>query len=72
MYLPARLILLPRGTTMADKWYPLSLDIFTAAVDRDGRARTKKTPSRLLAIKTSRSTYIGCENKAQYKRLYFS
>lgn len=57
---------------MANKWYPLSLDIFTAAVDRDGRARTKKTPSRLLAIKTSRSTYIGCENKAQYKRLYFS
>ena len=72
MYLPARLILLPRGTTMADKWYPLSLDIFTAAVDRDGRARTKKTPSRFLPIKTSRSTYIGGENKAQYKRLYFS
>ena len=57
---------------MADKWYPLSLDIFTAAVDRDGRARTKKTPSRFLPIKTSRSTYIGSENKAQYKRLYFS
>ena len=68
---------------MANKWYPLSLDIFTAAVDRDGRARTKQTrrdgrartkqtPSRFLPIKTSRSTYIGGENKAQYRRLYFS
>ena len=57
---------------MANKWYPLSLDIFTAAVDRDGRARTKKTPSCFLPIKTSRSTYIGDENKAQYRRLSFS
>ena len=57
---------------MADKWYPLSLDLFTAAVDCDGRARTKKTPGRLLASETSRSTYIGGENKAQCKRLYFS
>ena len=36
---------------MADKWYPLSLDLFTAAVDCDGRARTKKTPGRLLQAK---------------------
>ena len=41
---------------MADKWYPLSLDLYTAAVDCDGRARTKKTPGRLLASETSRST----------------
>ena len=42
MYLPARLI---------------SFDIFTAALDRDSRARTKTTPSRLHAIQTSRSVH---------------
>ena len=70
MYLPARLISVPWGTT--DKCYRFSFDLFTAAVDRDSRACTKKTPRRFLPIETSRSTYIGGENKAQYKRLYFN
>ena len=57
MYLPARLISVPWGTTKADKRYRFPLDLFTAAVDLDGWARTKKTPSRLLPIQTSRSVH---------------
>ena len=64
MYLPVTLLSVPWVTTKTDKCYRFSFNIFTAAVDGDGWARTKKAPSRLLAIQTSRSTYIGGENKA--------
>ena len=57
MYLPVRLISAPWGTTKTDKCYRLSFDLFTAAVDRDGRPRTKKTSGRLLAIQTFRSVH---------------
>ena len=63
MYLPVTLLSVPWVTTKTDKCYRFSFNIFTAAVDGDGWARTKKAPSRLLAIQTSRSTYIGGENK---------
>ena len=56
-YLPVRLISVPWGTTKADKCYRWSFDPFTAAVDRAGLARTKKTLGRLLAIQTSRSVH---------------
>ena len=55
--LPARLISVLWGTTKADKYFRLSFDLFPASVDRDGRARSKKTPSRSLAIQTSRSVH---------------
>ena len=55
MYLPVWLISVPWGTNKAGKCYLWSFDLFTAAVDRAGLARTKKTLSRLLAIQTSRS-----------------
>ena len=42
MYLQARLISVPWGTTEADKRYRFPFDLFTAAVDLDGWARTKK------------------------------
>ena len=57
MYLPPRLISVPSGTSNADKCYCFSFNLFTAAVDGDGRARKKKTPSRLFAIQTSRSVH---------------
>ena len=65
MYLPATLISAPWRTTKADKYYRLSFDLFTAAVDRDGRPRTKKdcnqnAPICTLKVKTKRN-----------KRLYF-
>ena len=65
MYLPASLISVSWGTTKADKCYRLSFDLFTAAVDRDGQARTNKAcnqnvPICTLKIKTK------CNN-----RLYF-
>ena len=43
MYLPATLISAPWRTTKADKCYRLSFDLFTAAVDRDGRPRTSRS-----------------------------
>ena len=65
MYLPASLISVPWGTTKADKYYRLSFDLFTAAVDLDDQARTNKAynqnvPICTLKIKTK------CNN-----RLYF-
>ena len=65
MYLPARLISVPWGTT--DKCYRFSFDLFTAAVDRDSRACTKKTPRRFLPIETSRSTYTEVKTKRNIK-----
>ena len=55
VYVPVRLISVPWGTNRAGKCYRWSFDLFTAAVDRAGLTRTKKTLSRLLAIQTSRS-----------------
>ena len=57
MSLPVRLISVPWGTTKADKCYRWSFGLFTAAVNRAGLARTKKTLSLLLAIQTSRSVH---------------
>ena len=57
MSLPVRLISVPWGTNKAGKCYRWSFDLFTAAVDRAGLARTKKTLSRFLAIQTSRSVH---------------
>ena len=54
---PVRLISVPWGTNKAGKCYRWSFDLFTAAVDRAGLARTKKTLSRFLAIQTSRSVH---------------
>ena len=50
MSLPVRLI----SVLSISIW---SFDLFTAAVDRAGLARTKKTLSLLLAIQTSRSVH---------------
>ena len=52
MYLPASLILVPWGTTKADKCYRLSFDLFTAAVDRDDQARTNKACNQNVPICT--------------------
>ena len=57
MSLPVRLISVPWGTNKAGKCYRWSFDLVTAAVDRAGLARTKKTLSLLLAIQTSRSVH---------------
>ena len=65
MYLPARLISAPWGTTKADKCSRLSLNLFTAAVDRDGQACTKKACNQNVPICT-----LKVKTKCN-KRLYF-
>ena len=65
MYLPARLISAPCGTTKADKCSRLSLNLFTAAVDRDGQACTKKACNQNVPICT-----LKVKTKCN-KRLYF-
>ena len=63
MYLPARLISVPSGTTKADKCYRLSFDLFTTAVYRGSAGLARR---RLVAVclQSKRpDLYIEGENK---------